>query len=785
MSHSPFSPRPARSCVQRAAAAALLAAVLPGLACRQNPATARARYLERGNKSAAAGQFREASINYRKAIQADPNFGEAYYRLGLAEQAQGHIKDSYYAYSRVAQLQPDHVDARIKLAELLMSSYVRDSTRSEAVRAQIEKVLTEALSKKPDSVDGLRLRGELEMAAGNIPAAIEFLRKAQGIEPSNMAVILGLTQALFRNKQEAEAETLAKNYLGKHGGGAAPIYNLLYAYYTRTSRTAGQAEEIRKLQVTNNPDSPESLLQLADHYRSVSKKAEMDAVLRQYASRFASTPKARLKSGDFYAAAGQWEEALREYERGAAAEAGERGIYDKRAAQAMLSQGKRAEGMKRLDDLLARDPNDVEARGIRAVLLAEQSLGAELDRAIAEFRLVVEKEPDNALLRFQYGRACLRRGRLEEARAAFQKAAQQRERYLPPRLGLAQVALAMKQYRVALRHLDEVLAYDPGNPAVRILRAAASTGLGNFGEARGDLLRLLRETPGSVDVQLQLGLVAIGEKKYAEAVEIFRKLHQPGRTDLRPLEGLIEAYVGQQQSDTAIALLKGELEKTPNSGPLRWALASTALHAGDLDLAAEQYGVLLARNDRAADLHTRVADVYARKRDIESAIRHLERARALDPDDPSPLPLLGQLLAERGKMEEALGVYRRLLQLRPDDPFAMNNVAYLLVEMNRDLDEALKLAKVALQRVPQHPNISDTIGLIYLRRNMLDSALYIFNNLIGQQASNPAFRYHFALVLVSKGDRARARAELQAALAQNPSPGLEEKIRALMNSLPA
>lgn len=762
----------------------LILVLLPGMACRQNPQTARAKYLARGDKAAAAGQHREAAINYRKAIQAVPNSAEAFFRLGQSEQALGRIKEAYYAYGRAAQLAPDHVGARVKLAEMLLTSYLRDSSRPEAVRAQIERVLTEILSQKPDAVDGLRLRGDLELGAGNAGEAIQFLQRANRIAPGDEKVVLVLAQALFKNKQEAAAEVLAKEFLAKERS-FVPLYNLLYGYYTATQRPLA-GEELRKLQVANNPDSADSLIQLAEHYRTSGKKEASNETLRQFVSRFGSSPGARIKSGDFYAASGSWEDAIREYETGAAAEPSQRGQYDRKIAQVMLSQGKRSEARKRLDASVAQDPKDIATRSMRAILIGEQALGGELDKAIEEFRLVADQSPDNPVIRFQLGRACLRRGRLEEARAAFQQAAQMRERYLPPRLGLAQVALAMKQYRVALRHVDEVLAYDPGNPAVRILRAAASTGLRNFGDARGELLRLRNEAPGSADVQIQLGLVAIGEKKYAEAVEIFRKLHQPGRNDLRPLEGLVEAYLAQKHSNMAIELLKTELERTPASGPLRWALASTALQAGDLNLAAEQYGALLAQNNRAPDLHVRIADVWARKGDVERAIRHLEQARALDGSDPSPLPLLGQLLTERGQMEEALTTYRRLLQLRPNDPFAMNNLAYLLAEMDRDLDEALRLAKAALQKVPQHPNVSDTIGLIYLKRNMLDSALYIFTNLMGgQHATNPAFRYHFAMVLASKGDSGRARIELQTALGQNPPRTLEGKIRALLNSLPA
>ena len=49
--------------------------------CLQSPQG----YLAKGNQFFGAGKNEEAILNYRKAIQKDARFGEAYYRLALAE----------------------------------------------------------------------------------------------------------------------------------------------------------------------------------------------------------------------------------------------------------------------------------------------------------------------------------------------------------------------------------------------------------------------------------------------------------------------------------------------------------------------------------------------------------------------------------------------------------------------------------------------------------------------------------------------------------------------------
>src|SRR5262249_40158431 len=108
---------------------------------------------------------------------------------------------------------------------------------------------------------------------------------------------------------------------------------------------------------------------------------------------------------------------------------------------------------------------------------------------------------------------------------------------------------------------------------------------------------------------------------------------------------------------------------------------------------------------------------------------------------------------------------------------ALNNLAYLLAESGGDLDEALQLAQRAQQKQPGNLNLTDTLGWIYLKKNMSDSALQIFNICVKKDPENPTFRYHLGLTLLQKGDKEKARLELQTALEKKPAKGEEAKIR--------
>src|SRR5438477_1461 len=83
-------------------------------ACSRNPKA----YLDNGNKFFAKAKYKEAVLMYRNALLKDQKYGEAYYRLALAELQLGALGDAVGALRRAVELQPDNTDAAVQLASL-------------------------------------------------------------------------------------------------------------------------------------------------------------------------------------------------------------------------------------------------------------------------------------------------------------------------------------------------------------------------------------------------------------------------------------------------------------------------------------------------------------------------------------------------------------------------------------------------------------------------------------------------------------------------------------------
>jgi tetratricopeptide (TPR) repeat protein len=759
----------------RAYVCTLLIAVLSGVACKTDPEVAKREYLERGNRFFAEGKYNDASVNYRKALRLDPRYGEAYYRFGLAEMRRDKFETAYTALQRATTLMPQNPAPKVTLADLCLSMYMVDKSRPEILRNQAADLSKQLLASDPNSVDGLRITAHLELLDGQTQEAIATLRRADSVKPMQPDIILPLAQALFRVNQKAEGERLARALIERHKE-FAPIYDALYLYYSGEKRWA-DAEKVLIEKAANSPKEIAYALQLAAFYAQQQRPADMQRVIDGVLKTF---PQGQGEVGDFYVRIGRLDDAIRLYQEAARTNEKEKSLYEKKIASTQLQQGKAGDAMASLNRLVSSQPDDTEAVSMRADLRLASGKAEEIDAAIRDLTIVSEKKPDDASVYYNLGRAYQLKKNFELARRQFMEAIKRQKGYLPPRFALAEMDLQTRQYDSALRYANEILTYSPGDQRASILHAAAQIGLRNYDDARSELNKVLQAAPNNLDAQLELGLLETAQKRFAQAEAIFKKLHQPGRPDARAALGLAQIYTAQGQNDKALSVLQAAVASFPNSTELGMEFAETAMRSGQADTAIGQYTKMLAADPKSAFLHLNLGRAYQSKGDMANAIQSFQTAKDLDPSNATVTLFLAQALERSGRKQEAITNYRQILKQQPENPVVLNNLAYLISDTGGNLDEALKLVQQALRKVPQQPNYSDTLGWIYLKKSQVDPAFQVFSNLVEKYPGDPVFRYHLALTLVSKGDKAKAKTELTTALSNKPAREDEQKIRELL-----
>jgi tetratricopeptide (TPR) repeat protein len=770
--------------LRRIVAIALI--VFAGVSCSRDPNVVKKKYLQTGNRYFEKGKYKEAYIMYRNALKKDRKYAEAYYRAGLTELRLSQPLAALRDLRRAADTDPNFTipDARVQAGNLVLSAYLLNETRPPALREELRNISDELLKHDPKSVPGLKLRGYLKLVADSDPhGAVEQFLLADRISPSNPDIVLPLVESLMAVGQQAEAERRGKELIEKQKDFIA-MYDVLYVIYLHTNRI-DDAEAILKLKAANNPKEPVYLLQLAQHYYRYDQHANMQATLQRLISDRKTYPLGRLQAGKFYASIRDYDSAMTQLQDGARENPDNKADYQKEIAQVLVAQDRKNEAVRLLEQVLKANPRDERAQAMRSSLLIETGDPQQIQQAITELQAAVSQDTKNPVLRFNLGRALLAKGLLEQARVQFQEALKIRREYVPARLALAQLFMLNHQYGSAVQAAKEVLDYDPHNLAARLVRSSGLKLMGNSALARSELLETIRQYPNSVEASLQLAVLDLAERRYKEAEERFSQLYREHPADLRALMGIAETYARQNQYDKAIQLLQSELAKNPGRLELKNALGTVAVLAKKYDLAIDQYQAIIKARPDAGDVYVRLGQAFAMKDDYASAARTFEKAKQLRPNDPTAYLQLALLMEKTGQRAQARPVYEQVLKLEPDEPVALNNLAYLLAEKGTasDLDQALALAQRARQKRPDNPDIADTLGWIYVRKNLNANAVDLFRDLIAQKPGVAAYHYHFAMALFQQGDKSQAKKELRTALEGKPSADIAAKIKELLGKI--
>ncbi len=135
--------------------------------------------------------------------------------------------------------------------------------------------------------------------------------------------------------------------------------------------------------------------------------------------------------------------------------------------------------------------------------------------------------------------------------------------------------------------------------------------------------------------------------------------------------------------------------------------------AGDLDAAERLYYRVAASWPREANAHNLLGVVARQRGDARAALRHTERALALQPEAPVFLANHGGALAEAGRLRDAVGFLRAALRRRPEDAVALRNLGQALAALG-DARAALEPLERAAALAPDA--VEPWLALAHARR---------------------------------------------------------------------
>jgi Flp pilus assembly protein TadD len=187
--------------------------------------------------------------------------------------------------------------------------------------------------------------------------------------------------------------------------------------------------------------------------------------------------------------------------------------------------------------------------------------------------------------------------------------------------------------------------------------------------------------------------------------------------------------------------------------------------AGDAGKAEEMLKKAIETEPSRLQAYNMLGGLYIKQHQIEDAKAQFQKIAEQDPKSTFARTMIGILLEVQKRLPEAEQQYQKVLSVDAKAPVAANNLAWLYVAGNRNLDEALHFALIAKEQLPDEPHVSDTLGWIYYRKDQPAAAVRHLEASVQKDPSDPTTHYHLGMAYIQVGENGKAKQELQRALA--------------------
>lgn len=717
----------------------LLAAVLQ-FACQRDPQSKAAAEIERAKTELARKDYPRALLHLRIALRESPANAEAFYQAGLVHLAMLEIPSAYINFKKAVEINPKHIDAQNRLAELFSSSNRQD---------------------------------HLEEAA-------EIAQQVLELEPDDSIAANALAIATFKLGDVATAEAALQAVLKSDKADLRSFVNAaLIRLHHNDSLAALRILEQASVKL---PESQEIALLVARLHGMRKEDAAALVVLEKAVKQRTVTPLTWATLASLYATLSRPAEALAAYRNAAAFNNPEFNHYP---AMYLWVSGKKQEALEEFQALYRRDPRDYVTRRRLVNALRLSNRDAEADLLL---RTAFERNPKDSEAMVGHCQSLVRAGKLEEAISKLRQiiaddAGNFRAHYL-----LAKIHVARRQFDQQRQELDETLRLNPSFLAARIELSKAQISAGRIAGAievlngaspqqkqtsvwheamnwallaKGDtraaaisIDRLLAEAPTS-ESQLQKAFLELAQKKFVAARQRLETILKQQPESVLAFDTLGNSYSYEHRLNDGLKALGAHANLHPSLTQIQFAYSIWLSRAGRVAEAEEVLQRAKQHAPKELSIDVRLGELAFATKRYKEARSHLARALGISPAIPRAQMLLAHIESIAGNRELAIAGYRFVIELDAANAEAHNNLASLLSESDATLDEALQFAQRAKELASSDPNYTDTLGWILYRKGLYLESIPVLE--AAQSSANPAVAYHLAMAYAKAGDLNRAK----------------------------
>lgn len=366
---------------------------------------------------AARGDEERADQMIEEATRARPDDVQPWLVLSAYRGRKGDLEGALAAAEKGLEVDPTHVAARLRRAELLLDLGYRAGNNEQI--AQGRSVVEAVLTQNPSAPEALFVRAKVSLAEQKTTDAIADLRRAIDLKPdwAEAHYLLGSALFLERDLNGARAEIVRALEID---GQLVEARKVLARIHAMAGENELAAEEGRKVLRSRPNDGPTRLLVA----QSLVRQRKFDDAIRELEAipEDQQTGETWYALGRVWAFKGEPEKARELFERANEALPNQPDILE-----SLLSldrrEGRIAESVERIEKAAAAKPDSAQLTHLEGMVLVLTGRGAEAEAA---FRRAIELDPNDLTPYQSLAQYLAYTGRREEVLATYEKAVETR-----------------------------------------------------------------------------------------------------------------------------------------------------------------------------------------------------------------------------------------------------------------------------------------------------------------------------------------------------------------------
>ena len=350
-------------------------------------------------------------------------------------------------------------------------------------------------------------------------------------------------------------------------------------------------------------------------------------------------------------------------------------------------------------------------------------------------------------------------------------------------MALAKLHLAAGRSDTSVSLAQEAVALDPKNLQARLTVVRGLLTRKELSRAETELAVLRKQYPTSPSVHALSGVLSGAKGNQAEAKNHFERAMELDPKSIEALRGLVAVDLASRRTAEARGKVDARLADDGKNVAVLVLAAQTYASTGDLARAEGFLRQVLTVDASYLEAYSALAQIYVKQGRLNEALSEFDEVAKRQTKPIAALTFAGVILQGQGKADQARDRFSRALELDPDATVAANNLAWLYAESGERLDAALQLALRAKARLPDSPEVDDTVGYVHYKRNSAAQAIPFFERSVKAAPNNATYHFHLGLALAKANDPTRARQHLTRALELKADFDGANEARALLRTL--